>query len=563
MNRVKVTNSGIIIENYEIGECPELEASYLVWDPVTHKNFPFGMYYDTEEKKLYLHGGNKLRYILNKLGERYYDRINHHPYKELPFINLKYGPRDNDQVEALKFLCSQGEYENYTNCYLRSCNLTTGVGKTYTTIAAISFYRIKSIVITSSSTLLSQWKKEILKFTNIPDNKIQKINGSDVCNMIINGSSKKFDEAYIILATHGTLTSFVNRYGKDKLYELFEKLGIGIKIFDEAHDHFDSMFTIDIFTNVYQTFYLTATPNRSNFREDRIYQVSLRDVPSIDLWKEDDKHVHYVAIKFNSRPTPKDLSSFRSTQYGMNRMSYIDYLTKKPEFYNMLNIIMKHLVLPCICNKAHNKKNRVVMYIGTNNGILRVYDWICNHYPEMIGLVGIFSSAVPPEKKREERDKNLILTTVASAGKGEDIPGLKLTIVLAEPFKSTVSARQTLGRNREYGTMYVEIVDIGVKYTRKFYYHKLKTFNKYALDVSDDHYDHAELINRSRLIDEEREYKLPMSPIGFKDDRFDWDSVLPKERKNVTEEQKIIKPVSFYKKPKKNPYDKNGNQNEL
>ena len=225
-------------------------------------------------------------------------------------------------------------------------------------------------------------------------------------------------------------------------------------------------------------------------------------------------------------------------------MKYIDYLTKKPEFYDMLNIVMAHLVIPCICNKDHNKNNKVVMFIGTNEGILRVYNWICNHYPEMIGLVGIFTSAVPSDKKQAERDeKNLILTTTASAGKGEDIKGLKLTIVLAEPFRSEVIARQTLGRNREYGTMYVEIVDLGTKYTKKFYYDKLKVFNKYTLDVSDVTYDHLELTNKSKIINEEREYKLPMSPIGFKDDRFNWDEILPKKRENIYEESNKIKKV--------------------
>lgn len=563
MGRIKVTNTGIIIENYTMGENPDFEKAYLVWDPVTHKNNPFGMLYVEEEKRLYIHGGNRLKTVLYKLQEMYYDRITHHPYKELPDIKMKFGPRDEDQFEALSFMCSQNKYDNLQDTTMRSCNLTTGAGKSYISIASIAFYRIKSIIITSSSTLLKQWKDQILYFTNIPESKIQKINGSDVCNMIINGSSKKFEEAYIILCTHGTLTSFLARYGHEKLYELFEKLGIGLKFFDEAHDHFDSMFSIDIFTNVYKTFYLTATPARSNFRENRIYQISLRDVPFIDLWKEDDKHVHYVAIKYNSRPTAKDLSEIRSIQYGINRMKYIDYVTKKPEFYDMLNIIMKHLVIPCICNKTHTKSNKVLMFIGTNEGILRVYDWIGHNYPEMIGLVGIFTSLVPSETKRHERDdKNLILTTTASSGKGEDIKNLKLTIVLAEPFKSEVVARQTLGRNREEGTMYVEVVDLGTKYTRNFYYHKLPVFNKYALDVSDDHYDNYRLTGESEAITEERKYKLALSPIKFKDDRFDWDAVLPKKRTNIVEENQPKQVVEFFKMPKKNPYGSNS-QSEL
>ena len=55
------------------------------------------------------------------------------------------------------------------------------------------------------------------------------------------------------------------------------------------------------------------------------------------------------------------------------------------------------------------------------------------------------------------------MTTTKSAGAGEDIPGLKYSVVLAEPFRSEVLARQTLGRTRDPNTTYIELVDIGFK----------------------------------------------------------------------------------------------------
>ena len=53
----------------------------------------------------------------------------------------------------------------------------------------------------------------------------------------------------------------------------------------------------------------------------------------------------------------------------------MEYLTNNPEFYKMLRVIMD-MVIKC--------KGRVLMYIGTNNGILRVYHWIAENYPEFI-----------------------------------------------------------------------------------------------------------------------------------------------------------------------------------
>ena len=49
----------------------------------------------------------------------------------------------------------------------------------------------------------------------------------------------------------------------------------------------------------------------------------------------------------------------------------------------------------------------------------------------------------------------LYLSTTKSAGLGEHIEHLKMTIVLAEPFKSNVIAQQTLGRTRDKNTVYI------------------------------------------------------------------------------------------------------------
>ena len=125
-----------------------------------------------------------------------------------------------------------------------------------------------------------------MRYTNLTMKDILFMNGSSVCNMALQGKSRKAKEAKIFLITHGTLRSFAETYGWDKINLLFEELGIGLKFFDEAHTNFANMLMIDFFTNVYKTFYVTTTPDRSNWRENNIYQISLKNVPSIDLFDE-------------------------------------------------------------------------------------------------------------------------------------------------------------------------------------------------------------------------------------------------------------------------------------
>ena len=341
--------------------------------------------------------------------------------------------------------------------------------------------------------------------------------------MILNGSSNKAENASVFLCSHGTLRSFGDRYGWDKVGELFKKLGIGMKFYDECHTNYDNMLMIDFFTNIFKTFYVTATPGRSDWKENHIFQISLKNVPNIDLFDENkDPHTSYIALKWNSNPTAMDISKCKSSMYGLDRNKYMEYLTKKPEFYELLRVIMD-LVIKC--------KGRALLYIGTNDGILRVYYWICQNYPEFIGDIGIFTSLVSKEDKMKEKKKRLLLSTTKSAGLGEHIEGLKLTVVLAEPFKSDIVFRQTLGRTRDPNTIYIETVDLGFKYTKKYYYAKLPSANKYAKDVSDMTMDKYELKKRSDNLKIERTH-WQQSPIELCDNRFDFDSVVPEYIKN-------------------------------
>lgn len=510
MSSIILRNSCIIIDDYTMGDCYELEKNFMVYDPLTHTYDRFGMWYDDDEGRLYIPRGLDIWKIKQYLKLDTVRKEKPNDYLTFDNIMLKYQPRDEQQKEALRFMIGVNEYQDNATEPQISVNLNTGKGKTYCSIATISYLRIKSIIITASVTLLKQWKENILEYTNLKDSDVFRIEGSQILNMILMNKSNKSKEAKIFLCTHATLRSFGETYGWNRLNEIFNNLGIGIKIYDEAHTNYDNMLMVDFFTNIAKTYYVTATPARSNYKENIIYQLSMKNVPGIDLFDiENDPHTEYIAIKWNSRPTAQQISMCRNS-YGLDRNKYVGYVTKQPNFYRMMRIIMDLVI------KADGI---VLMYIGTNEGILRVYEWIGTNYPEFLGDIGIYTSLVETNKKYKEKKKKLLLSTTKSAGLGEHIEGLKMTIVLAEPFRSDVIARQTLGRTRDKNTVYIELVDLGFKQTRNFYYSKLPTFNKYASGVSDTTIDQYELENRSRQIELSRK-KMAEPAISLHDERF-------------------------------------------
>ena len=253
---------------------------------------------------------------------------------------------------------------------------------------------------------------------------------------------------------------------------------------------------MDFFTNTWKTYYLTATPARSNDGENGIFKLYFKNILSIDLFnQEEDPRTKYIAIKYNSKPSPQEIGQCKN-QYGLDRNRYVDYVVRKPNFYKLLRILIDMI------NKVNGK---VLIYIGTNSGIVTVVNWIAKHYPELYSEIGVFTSIIKEDKK-EQLNKRVIFSTTKSAGAALDIKNLKMTIVLAEPFKSEVLARQTLGRTRDYNTVYIDIVDIGFSYCNSYYKAKKSIFEKYATEcnvitINDDDLTYrAEKLTKPKLI---------------------------------------------------------------
>lgn len=479
MSKIDVYNTAIIINDYDFGDCPQLENYFKIKVPVA-KNYwnytYFGIYYDEKQRKLYVPRGVDVWLIEKLIGEQAEVHVNsHYKYQRYEEFKIKFLPRDEDQKKALRFMLGVEEYRHTISKSQLSVNLNTGKGKTYLAISTIVFSGKKSMIIMYSDNLIKQWKNRILEYTNLNEKQICIINGSSVIHRLMK-TFKNTHKGIIYLVTHGTLKSYGDRYGWEKVGELLEHLGIGIKIFDEAHQNFENILKIDYFTNVYKTYYLTATSLRSSDEENRIYQLAFKNIPSIDLFNQDeDPHTIYTAIKYHSRPNAMEKSRCTNI-YGLDRNGYVNYIVDKPVFYQVLTILMEIIL------KRTAYGHKCLIYIGTNNGIEKVYNWMSNNYPELYNNIGILSTLADENERANAIHKRIILATTKSAGAGVDIKGLKLTVVLAEPFKSEVLARQTLGRTRDDDTEYIELVDIGFSQCSKYYSHKKPVFLKYAIE---------------------------------------------------------------------------------
>lgn len=468
--KIEVNYSHIKVNDYTQGDCPKLESYFRMWNASYHRSEYHHIKFDVENRALYLPRGMDIIVIERLLNCKAHYNDKPSPYAINSSIGMKFPPRDVKQSETIKFLAGVQEYRNYKNYSQYLVALSPGVGKTYVSTAYMALSGLKTMVI--SYNLSVQWKERILQYTNIRPQEIYTIQGSPSIMSLLRKSPEELNSKYkVYLATHDTLKSLMNK-SPTALDELFSHLGIGLKIFDEAHKQFENICMIDYATNTYKTIYLTATPVRNDSKENEIYMTYFKNVPKISLFDESDKHVKYLAMKYSSEPTLKDMDMCM-TKHGFNRNSYSNYVVTKPAFYKMLYCILD------MCRKMPGKK---LIYIASNDAILTVYKWI-NSDPRLWylrGNVGIYTSI--NKNKQADLDKEIILTTSGSAGEGLDVPGLICGINLADPTRSEPLNRQRFERVRARG-YFIDVIDEGFGTLMRYYYENQKIYANFAVST--------------------------------------------------------------------------------
>lgn len=514
---IEILGSAILLHNYNLGDNEYIERRLSIWNKTTHSFQPLAYYYDMEKKILYVPKGVEFYHIVNSFIRNQIVNQPPDPYDNVGRVMLKYPPRDERQLEALKFCCGMDPYAKNRGMSQLSLNLVTGFGKSYLACFTWAFYCVKTIMITAGADWLKQWKARLMEYSDVREDEIYIISGSPSIYKLLNGV---IDHTKIrfYLCTHGTIYSYGNKKGWDKVRELFMFLKIGIKIYDEAHLYFENILRIDMFTNTFKTLYLTATPKRSSFYQNKIYQLCFSTIPKIELFDEDlDVHTSYLSICFNSHPTAFDIDKCHNRQYGFNTMAYVDYFIRTDVYYKLLVMVLNH----CLLNLGPDEK--ILIYIGTNAAILETYYWLRYYYHNI--TVGIYTSIIDKKDRRVQLENTIILSTSKSAGVLLDIPKLKFTVVFAEVFHSEVIARQILGRTRDKNTTLIELVDFGFDKLRDWYRYKVnQVYSKYATEVNELIYNQTD-INQSVLnIARQKEERIetdqrPLKTIVQKEER--------------------------------------------
>lgn len=452
---IELRHSSIIIHDYSLGDNSKLEKVLSVYDKATFSYTWSNYYYDEPKRRLIIPRGFNVDYLAYLFPDRDIEINERADDCRSAIFKMNSKCRDADQERAVDFLLGEGEFSNLKNTSQKMLNLKTGGGKTFCTINSLSHLRKRAMVIVDQDKLLKQWKAEFIKHSNIHEKEVYVIQGSDSMEKIMNSRQELPYKIYI--ATHGTLRS----YAKDdwtRVSEFFRKVKIGVKVFDEAHVEVKNIFMIDSFTNTQNTFYLTATPGRSNPSEDSVYQNSFKHIPKFGLdEKFDDPHLYTYYVSYDSKP-PSSVIAACQTRRGFDVKAFSDW-TFGPKYYDEFVSILGQLL-----DITLNKKGKTAIIISKNDHIAKLAKTISHMYPEID--VGIFTTLTPEKDRMKQLDKKLILSTEKSLGKAVDVKHLRF-LIMTVPTSSKIVADQTTGRLRkirdDIKSFYFDLTDVGFK----------------------------------------------------------------------------------------------------
>ena len=469
--------------HYEISNVEEVP--YMInyelskWNSVYFRRENIGFNYDADKKVIRIPRGFPLEQITNIW--KYNDIIYHdNEYKlnhELE-ISLTNPPRSWTQESTLAFMLGREPYsftKKDTQLYV---DLDTGEGKTFAGVAVIAYSKCRSLIISPNiEKVTKQWEESLSKFTTLKRNEYLHVKGAKMCADIIRG---KYDNIKVFIVQRSTILSFVRKYDNDwnMVSKLINSMNVDLKIIDEAHMDFNTIVNIDCFSNVAKTYYMSASPSRSDKEEKRIYSKIFMNVPKhgSKLKTKEQNHIIPLILKFKSTPSYEWLKAIK-TRYGTSLNKYGEYLLAedgaRDEFIDAFTYALYLL-------QQFRRRNGKILVIGITIEFCKELQRITDiTFPYL--KTGLYVGAKSKEKQKE-LDADVIFSTTKSMGTGADIDNAQI-LINTLTYSSEITANQIPGRIRKQENrkgIYCEIVNIAHEVARKHYYEREKFLKKKA-----------------------------------------------------------------------------------
>ena len=463
-NKIYAYNTHYRIYDYNLGDFKSLEYDLTYHDWITHTHTP-KYYYDEVNRILYIPKGLEDLLLEEWNGKPITVVQNNTEVVPIGFDMVK-PPRDDNERKAIRYLIGSEEFESTKYETQKILIMPPGYGKTYCTIAAIQRLHMRTLVIMHSTKLKNQWIEKFKEYTSMGGVNVVELNSSKQLHDYL--KKKPSVNNFVFVTTRRLLTYYMEQYGMDSLNEVIENMGIGLKVFDEAHKEYKATFLIDYATNVKYTIYLTATFALSDYQDNKIFQASYKMIRKLQIRPDDNlRHIVYIAVLFKTFPNAIQSHKVEGKKRGFDRFEYIDYELEKGVLENEMRQMIEFF-------KKQKKMDGKILVLSSKKTT-------CDYFDDVVKseLPNTRTCSIYTDKKVDNyKEYDAISATPAMLGTGEDIPGLRF-LFNTEPGKSLTNTDQFSGRLRPYmngekATYYVEFIDLGFPKLVSWYKKRMK-----------------------------------------------------------------------------------------
>lgn len=459
---INVTTTGVEITPYHKHQNTYLEKLTSTYNKVTHsRDGVTGFYLDYDN--------SDLRFVTHRHDATFLQaqfpnyQVNHIPvmkYKKLSesiSINKDITPREV-QYELIQDVLSNQKYHQWF------IYLSQGLGKTMLSVYLISHFNVKSLIMCYNKDILSQWYHTMITKTDVDPKKILMIDSSAIFKRILSGKFPVW-EYDIFMCTPGVITSFAKKEGFHLMAPLFEKMGIGFKIFDEAHRNITNIIKINAMTSIDKTLYLSGDFGQSARDKEKLYYNMFFGVPILKPREElmnTLKFTTAIVMSYNSRPTELQKTSIY-TRRGISFYEYMKYQFQKDIFFDVLDYTIGMI------SKTNTNHYKILILVNLIDHVDELYQRMKDQYGDSY-LIGRYHSNVPEEEKEFCKEHcNMIISTYQSFSTGIDVSLIKYVISCSLCTK--LDDNQSSGRARPLpdgsDAFYFMFADMGFSYTKK------------------------------------------------------------------------------------------------
>jgi hypothetical protein len=328
--------------------------------------------------------------------------------------------------------------------------LQTGGGKTFCSLYSAAQIG-KRLAIFVKAMYVDKWVKDVFNILDIDKKKVCVVQGSAALKSVFNLATTGELNYDVMIFSISTVQDWIGKYELmgDKIKDLgfsctpedwMEKMGIGVKLVDEVHQHFHAMFKLDLYTQVPKSIALSATliSKDSFLRRIYTYMFPHEDRAPVPELK---RYANAIAVHYLFKNPDK----IRTTEFGSNQYSHgaleKSILKHPPTLSNYLKMIAGLVEAGYINHPKPSKK--LAIYAATKSMCQHICTDLQRRYPDLD-----VRRYVDEDPYENAIDADIRVTTIGSMGTAIDVPDLT-TVILTTALSSVQANIQVLGRLRE------------------------------------------------------------------------------------------------------------------